>query len=125
MTGQRDLQQRLLDYGVRIIKLVESLPKTLTGRRIADQPLRSGTSVGAHYEEARGAESREDFAHKLQIALKEIRESNYRLRLISNAQLLPPDRLAAIIDESSQLHALLSKAVATTKGTAKHEQKET
>ena len=121
--GQRDLQQRLLEYGVRIIKLVESLPNTLTGRRIADQLLRSGTSVGANYEEARGAESRQDFAHKLQIALKELRESNYWLRLISGAQLLPRDRLAAIIDESNQLRALLSKAVATTKGTAKQEPK--
>jgi four helix bundle protein len=124
MVGQRDLQQRLLEYSVRIIKSVESLPKTLTGRRIADQLLRSGTSVGANYEEARGAESREDFVHKLQIALKELRESNYWLRVISSAQLLPPDRLAAIIDESSQLRALLSKAVATTKGKAKHGQKE-
>lgn len=124
VAAQRDLQQRLLEYGVRIIKLVESLPNTLTGRRIADQLLRSGTSVGANYEEARGAESREDFAHKLQIALKELRESNYWLRLISGAQLLPPDRMGAIIDESNQLRALLSKAVATTKGKAKGEKKE-
>jgi four helix bundle protein len=124
MSDRRDLQQRLLEYAVRIIRLVESLPKTLTGRRIADQLLRSGTSVGANYEEARGAESREDFVHKLQIALKELRESNYWLRLVSSARLLPPDRLAGIIDESNQLRALLSKAVATTKGKAKGEPKE-
>jgi four helix bundle protein len=124
MSDRRDLQQRLLEYAVRIIRLVESLPKTLTGRRIADQLLRSGSSVGANYEEARGAESREDFVHKLQIALKELRESNYWLRLVSSARLLPPDRLAGIIDESNQLRALLSKAVATTKGKAKGEPKE-
>ena len=66
------LGERLLEYGARIIKLVESLPNTLVGRRVADQLLRSGTSAGANYEEARGAESKDDFVHKLQIALKEL-----------------------------------------------------
>jgi len=115
----RDLRERLLDYAVRIVRVVESLPKTLTGRRIADELLRSGTCVGAHYEEARGAESKLDFVHKLQVGLKELRESNYWLRLASRARLLPPRRLTEIIDESNQLQAILSKAVATAKGSAK------
>ena len=55
MAEQRDLNERLLEYGARIIKLVESLPRTLVGKRIGDQLLRSGTSVGANYEEAQGA----------------------------------------------------------------------
>ena len=80
MAEQRELNERLLEYGAWIIKLVESLPKTLVAKRIGDQLLRSGTSVGANYEEAQGAESKSDFAHKLQIALKEVRESNYRQR---------------------------------------------
>ncbi|MGD1155522.1 MAG: four helix bundle protein [Terriglobia bacterium] len=79
---RRDLDERLLEYAARLIKLVESLPNTLVGRRVADQLLHSGTSAGANYEEARGAESKDDFVHKLQIALKELRESNYRLRLL-------------------------------------------
>ena len=74
MMERNGLAERLLQYGVRIIKRVEALPKSLVGRRIGDQLLRSGMSVGAHYEEAQGAESKEDFVHKLQIALKE-RES--------------------------------------------------
>ncbi len=77
MPMQTDLSERILDYAVRIIKVVESLPKTLVGRRIGDQLLRSGTSVGANFEEAQAAESRDDFVHKLQVALKELRESNY------------------------------------------------
>ena len=81
MAVKRDLDERLLVYGATIIKLVESLPSTITGRRIGDQLLRSGTSVGANFEEAQGAEPKNDFAHKLQIALKEGRESNYWLRL--------------------------------------------
>jgi four helix bundle protein len=115
----REVSERLLDYGVRAIRVVESLPRTLIGRRIGDQLLRSSIAVGANYEEAQGAESREDFVHKLQIALKEVRESNYWLRLLAKAEIVPSNRLSGILDESNQLRAMLSKAVATTKGKAK------
>ena len=120
---RRELGERLLDYGARIIKLVEALPLTLVGRRIGDQLLRSGTAVGANYEEARGAESKNDFVHKLQIALKELRESHYWLRLLVKSEIFALDRLQELIDESAQLRAISSKAVATTKGTAKTEDK--
>jgi four helix bundle protein len=118
MEEHRDLQERLLDYAVRVVKLVESLPRTLAGRRIGDQLLRSATAVGANYEEARGAESSDDFIHKLQVALKELRESNYWLRLISKAGILPAKCLSGILDESTQLRAMLSKAVVTAKSHA-------
>lgn len=72
-----NLSERLLDFGAGIVKLTEELPNTIAGRRIGDQLLRSGTSVGANYEEAQAAESKRDFLHKLQLALKELRESNY------------------------------------------------
>ncbi len=119
MEGRRDLGERLLDYAVRIVRVSESLPKTLVGRRIADQLLRSGISVGANYEEAQGAESREDFIHKLQIALKELRESNYWLRLLVRAGKVSAGCLGDLLDESNQLRAMLSKAVATAKGKRK------
>jgi four helix bundle protein len=115
----RDLGERLLEYGARIIKLVESLPNTLVGRRVADQLLRSGTSVGANYEEARAAESKDDFVHKLQIALKELRESNYWLRLLLKSGKVSAARMANLLDESNQLRAVLSKSVATVKGRSK------
>ena len=117
--GIHDLDDRLLDYGARIIKLVEALPKTIAGRRIGDQLLRSGTAVGANYEEAQAAESKEDFVHKLQVALKEARESHYWLRLIAKSGVLPASRVSTIIDEADQLRAILSKAVATAKGKSK------
>jgi four helix bundle protein len=110
-----ELSERLLNYGVRVVRVVESLPRTLAGRHIGDQLLRSAVSVGAHYEEAQGAESREDFVHKLQVGLKELRESNYWLRLLAKANILAENRLDDLIDESNQLRAVLSKAVATTK----------
>ena len=120
MTGEKhDLGERLLDYGARLIRVVEFLPKTLVGRRVADQLLRCGTSAGANYEEACGAESRDDFVHKLQIALKEMRESQYWLRLLVRSGKLPEARVAKLVDESNQLRAILSKSVATAKGKAK------
>jgi len=114
-----DLAERLLEYGARVIKLVESMPNTLVGRRIGDQLLRSSTSAGANYEEARGAESKDDFIHRLQIALKELRESNYWLRLLVKSGKIPAERMSDLLDESSQLRAMLSKSVATAKGKAK------
>ncbi len=116
---QRDLGERLLEYAARIIKLVESLPRTIVGRCIGDQLLRSGTSPGANYEEAQAGESHGDFVHKLQIALKEMRESNYWLRVLARSGIIPAERLADLIDESNQLKAILSEAVATAKGKAK------
>ena len=111
----RDLDERLLNYAVRVIKVVEELPKSLAGRRIGDQLLRSGTSPGAHYQEVQGAESPADFVHKLQVALKELRESVYWLSLIERAELLPAPRLVELIDEGKQLRAILSKSVVTAK----------
>ena len=119
MSDHNDLDERLLEYGARAIKLVESLPNTLVGRRIGDQLLRSATSVGANYEEAQGAESKSDFVHNLQLSLKELRESLYWLRLLAKAGTFPLERLTDIIDEATQLRVILSKAVATAKGKAK------
>lgn len=119
MEEKRKLDERLLEYGARIIRLVESLPKNLTGRRIGDQLLRSGTSAGANYEEAQGAESKDDFVHKLHISLKELRESNYWLRMLVKAGTVPPQRMASLLDEPDELRAMLSKALATAKGKAK------
>jgi len=74
-----------LDFACEIIKLVIQLNGSAVGRHIAGQLLRSSTSAGANYEEACGAESRPDFIHKLQIVLKELRETLYWLRLIKKS----------------------------------------
>jgi len=116
---QTQLGERILEYAARIVKVVGSLPKTLIGRRLGDQLLRSGTSVGANFEEPQAAESKDDFIHPLQVALKELRESNYWLRLVAKTGTLPQQRLETLIEESNQLVAMLSKAVAKVKGKAK------
>jgi four helix bundle protein len=115
----RDLDDRVLRFAARIARLVGAMPRTIAGRHIGQQLLRAATSIGANDEEAQGAESRADFNHKLQVALKEARETNYWLRLIAAAQLLPAAKLTEIVDESTQLKSILSKAVASAKGTSK------
>lgn len=116
---ENNLVERLLNYSAEIVRLVESLPNSVAGRRIGDQLLRSGTAVGANYEEAQAGESKADFIHKLQISLKELRESNYWLRLLAKTQLVPHNQISTVLDESNQLKAILSKAVATAKGKSK------
>ena len=115
MGNYQDLGERLLGFAVNVIKLVEMLPNSLSGKRIGDQLLRSGTSVGANYEEAQGAESKKDFIHKLQISLKEIREANFWLRLLKKSQIMNTAFLDRLVDESNQLKAILSKSVVTAK----------
>ncbi len=106
----------MLDFAVRIIKLVNALPKTVIGKHIGGQVIRSGTSPGANYEEACGAESRPDFTHKLSIVLKELKESRFWLRVIHRANLIAPKRIELLIQECEELCAIIAKSIITTKG---------
>jgi four helix bundle protein len=94
-----DLEERLLDYSVRIIKIVELLPNTRTGNHVAAQLLRSGTSPYPNHGEAQAAESPKDFVHKLRISLKELRETNRWLKLIGRVPLIDKTEL---LDDMSQ-----------------------
>ena len=109
------LSDRLLDLAACVGNVVDALPDTRLGRHIASQLVRSGTSPLPNYEEARGAESRADFVHKLNIALKELRESRAWLRLIIRAELLPAARLEELLDEATQLCNIVAKSVVTAK----------
>ena len=115
MPKKDDLIERLTDFAVRIIKLSTSLPKNQLGRHIASQLLRSGTAAGANYEEARAAESRADFVHKLGIVVKELKESNYWLQLIQQTCLVKPPRLQALLQEAEELCAIIGRSVMTAK----------
>jgi four helix bundle protein len=110
-----DLANRLLDFGVRIIRLIQALPKSMVGKHVAHQLVRSGTSCGANYEEARGGESRADFVHKLGVSWKESREARYWLHLIQRAELVKPIRVDALLKESGELCAILSKSLETAR----------
>ncbi|PSQ68372.1 MAG: four helix bundle protein [Bacteroidetes bacterium QH_1_64_81] len=86
------LENRLVDFAVRIGKVADALPDTRLGQHIANQIVRSGTSPAPNYSEGCAAESRKDFAHKLSISLKELRETKTWLRIIRKADLLPAQR---------------------------------
>jgi four helix bundle protein len=102
-----DIYSRTFQFGVRVVKLIDHLPRTTAGGEIGRQLLRSGTSVGANVREAGSAESHKDFVHKIAIARKETQESHFWLELI-NAAILPSDaEVTALTDESDQLARIL------------------
>jgi four helix bundle protein len=111
-----DIEERLIEFGVRIIVLTASLPKTIAGHHLGDQLLRSGTAPAAHYAEARGAESRRDFIHKLKLALKELNESRIWLTMIVRSRLLPESRMQDILGECDELCRIISPSATTTSG---------
>src|SRR6266480_3797180 len=111
----KPFDERYLNFGAGILNLVSRLSRTPVCRHIADQLFRSGTSVGAHLQEARAAESRADFIHKFQIALKEMRETSYWLALLERTKLLDSCLLAPMVGTCSELIAILAKSVITAK----------
>ena len=109
------LEERLIDFAVRIIKLTSRLPKTPAGRHIADQILRSGTSPAPNYGEARGAESPADFVHKLGVVLKELNETSIWLRVIERSEILRRELLSEIIEENGELCKIIGSSQRTSR----------
>jgi four helix bundle protein len=118
MTKRRefDLQDRLIDYSVRIITLSEAMSETKAGRHVSSQILRSGTSPAPNYGEAQSAESNADFVHKIKIALKELRETEIWLEVIRKAKLVKCiSKLAPLLAETDELIAILFTSAQTAK----------
>ena len=112
--GRYDLEDRLLEYAVRIIRVTEGMKRSPAGLHIADQLLRSGTSPYGNHGEAEGAESREDFVHKLRVCFKELRESRRWLKLVQRAELIEkPELLRALIDEADELVRIFGQSIQT------------
>jgi four helix bundle protein len=109
------LSDRLLNFAAMVIKITDSLPNTVAGRHVGGQLIRAGTSCGSNYEEACGAESRSDFAHKMSIVLKELKESRYWLRLIQRTQMLTTEGTDSALSECEQLCAIAAKSIITAK----------
>jgi four helix bundle protein len=107
------LEDRLIDFAVRIIRLSARLPRTPAGKHVGGQILRSGTSPAPNYGEARGAESRADFIHKIRVVLKELNETSIWLRVIERSQLLPLNVLSDIIQENRELCKIFTSSLKT------------
>lgn len=113
-----DLEDRLLEYAVRIIRLVDALPATKAGRHVADQLLRCGTSPLANHGEVQGAESREDFIHKLGVCSKEIREAQRWLRLIHRVPLIAAPKIEPLLAETEALIKIFRASIRTAERNA-------
>ena len=106
------LEERLITFAVLMIDVVEELSATKAGNHIANQLIRSGTSPAPNYGEARSAESRKDFIHKMKISLKELRETMIWLQIASRKYMSSCKHLAKAIAECDEL---ISIFVASTK----------
>jgi four helix bundle protein len=113
--NQEELSERLWDFAARVGQIVDALPDTRLGRHVAGQLVRCGTSAAPNYDESGAAESRDDFVHKLSIALKELRETRGWLKFIVKAELLAKAKMAVLIDEAGQLCRIIGKSVLTAK----------
>lgn len=103
---QETLKKRTKDFALRIIRLVEALPKTVTGKALASQLIRAGTSVGANYRAACRSCSKAEFISKLGIVVEEADETAFWLELIIESRIFPKDMINSLLQESNELVAI-------------------
>jgi four helix bundle protein len=109
-----DIDERLIDFAVQIIFLVESLPNTKSANHLGTQLLRSGTSPSLNYGEAKGAESPNDFIHKMKVCLKELRESYNNLRIMHRAKIYKLEQqVVELITECNELISIFVQSINT------------
>jgi four helix bundle protein len=106
--GERDLADRLFEFAVAILSFVKTLPNTPENRIIRYQLVKSSSSSGANYEESQAGSSKPDFANKIRISLREMRESNYWLRLVQRTEpSADKEQNIFLIKESAELMNIL------------------
>ena len=116
---ERDLRQRTRKFALRVIQLVEALPKTRTAEVIGKQLLRAGTSVGANYRAACRAKSTRDFIYKMGLVEEEADESLYWMELLVEAGLVKLERLQPLMVEANELIAITVASIKTARGDSK------
>jgi len=110
-----DLEDRLIDFAARCVKVSDSLPVTKAGQHLSGQLCRSGTSPALIYGEAQGAESRKDFIHKMKICLKELRETVICLKINVKTEMIASDKLQPLITEANELISIFVTSITTAK----------
>jgi len=110
-----DLEGRLVQFAIDIVKLVGELPQNFQARHIATQLLRSGTAAAPNYAEARATESRADFIHKLGVALKELNETAVWLRIIRGSFHMETNLLTKLVAENTELCRILVASIQTAR----------
>ncbi len=110
-----DIQERLIDFAVRIINLCDRLPNTRNGSHVANQLIRCGTAPAAHYAEARSAESTKDFIHKLKLCNKELNEARVWITLIIKSKMQSVPDMQEIIQECDELCRITNASINTAR----------
>jgi len=111
-----DLEDRLIDFAIRISEVVEALPNTKLANQVGNQLIRCGSSPALNYGEAQSAESTNDFIHKMKVVLKELRECYVCLKIIIRKPLITPtEKLNPIINENNELISIFVKSIETAK----------
>ena len=111
-----DLEDRFIDFTIRVSSVVDEIDNSRLGNHIAGQLIRSGSSPALNYGEAQSAESRKDFVHKLKIILKELKESRVCLKIMERKPLIPnTKKLTPIMKETEELIAIIYKSIKTAK----------
>ena len=110
-----DLKKRTKAFALGIIRLVETLPNTITGRTVSNQLVRAGTSVAANYRAACRARTKAEFIAKIGIVVEEADESAFWLELIIEAGLLKPSTVEPLIQEAEELVKIMSKSRQTAR----------
>ena len=109
-----DIEDRLIDFAVAIVFFVESLPNTKSANHLGGQLLKSGTSPSLNYGEAKSAESKNDFLHKMKVCLKELRESYNCLRIMHKARIYKSEQqVKELITECNELISIFVKSIQT------------
>jgi four helix bundle protein len=111
--------ERLTDFAVRIVKMVDAIPPTVAGNAIARQVVRSGTSPSANYRAACLAKSDRDFLNKLKMVEEELDETNHWLDILMRSQLVTPSRLESLYQEGRELLSIVVKAIISMKSRMK------
>jgi four helix bundle protein len=109
------LEERLISFAASIVSLSTSLPRSPEGRHIRDQILRSGTASAANYGEARAAESRADFIHKLKIVSKELNETVIWLEILVKSSVFSTEKVVAIVAENRELCRIIAASIRTAR----------
>ena len=109
-----DLEERLVEFSVLIIEIVNEMPNSKTGNHLSGQLVRSGTSVSLNYGEAQSGESKKDFIHKIKVVLKELRETFVCLKIIFRTKLYKTEsKIKRAMKENNELISIFVKSVET------------
>ena len=112
---EKELKDRTKQFALRVMKLVDALPNSFSGRAIAGQLIRAGTSVGANYRSACRGRSRAEFIAKLGTVVEEADECCFWLELIMDGELIPRNRVEPLFRESNELTAIFVSSIRTIK----------